>query len=538
MANRTAAALLLVGLLAAPAGGAPAAQWKLDQVQGAVFYEIFVRSFSDSDGDGIGDFKGLTAKLDYLNDGDPRTTRDLGVEGIWLMPVFPSPSYHGYDVADYEHVNPEYGTDSDFDRFLSEAHRRGIRVILDLVLNHTSDKHPWFRESAAGRTSPRRDWYVWSPEDPGWGQPWNPLGASWHPRGGAFYYGLFWSGMPDLNLRNRSVREELERIAEVWLRRGVDGFRLDATRHLIETGPGAGQSDTPETHRFLREFAACVRRTKPEALLVGENWTDAETIAEYFGGTDSIARGDELPCNFDFPVSAALLDGLRSGDARGVAAALRKAASLYPAGSLDAPFLTNHDMTRVATQLRGNAGRLRCAAGVLLTLPGVPFLYYGEEVGLRNGPGSGDEHKRTPMPWNASRGGGFTAGKPWFDFAPGRERANVAVETGDPRSLLPHYRKLIRVRKEYPAIRTGDLAVLTPEAGPTPALAFERRAGRQRMLVLHNLGDRTVTAGPYRIVGSTFRSAFLDGSVGNPARSGGAVRVKLGPYATGIWRIE
>ncbi|MCB1058058.1 MAG: alpha-amylase, partial [Acidobacteria bacterium] len=202
-------------------------QWDLDWADGAVFYEIFVRSFADSDGDGIGDFKGLTAKLDYLNDGDPATTGDLGIEGIWLMPVFASPSYHGYDTTDYDAVNPEYGTLEDFETFLAEAHRRGIRVIVDLVLNHTSAQHPWFVASASSPDSPKRDWYEWSDTDPGWTRPWGEPGApTWHEKNGAYYYGIFWSGMPDLNFRNPEVREEAKRLARQWLDRGVDGFRL------------------------------------------------------------------------------------------------------------------------------------------------------------------------------------------------------------------------------------------------------------------------------------------------------------------------
>src|SRR5512143_3600363 len=256
---------------AAPAAAAPG-QWQLDWADGGVFYEIFVRSFQDSDGNGTGDFRGLTSRLDYLNDGNPSTRNDLGVDAVWLMPIYPSPSYHGYDVTDYEHVNPDYGSEADFDSLLAGAHRRGIRVILDLVLNHSSAEHPWFQAASSDTTSRYRDWYIWSRTDPGWGQPWNPAGKSWHPGLGGYYYGIFWGGMPDLNFRNVEVRAEMERVAAYWLRRGVDGFRLDATRHLVEDGPGAGQNDTPGTHAFLREFSAAVRRVKPDAILVGENW--------------------------------------------------------------------------------------------------------------------------------------------------------------------------------------------------------------------------------------------------------------------------
>jgi glycosidase len=540
-AHRLQAALLYFGLLSAfpvsAFGPETVPQWNLDWADGAAFYEIFVRSFADSDGDGMGDLKGLTARLDYLNDGDPASTADLGVKGIWLMPIFASPSYHGYDVTDYEHVNPAYGSDADFDRFLAEAHKRGIRVIVDLVMNHTSSQHPWFQEAEDPRSS-RRDWYVWSDRDEGWGQPWNPGGTTWHPAAGAYYYGLFWSGMPDLNFRTRAVREEMKRIAEHWLKRGVDGFRLDATRHLIETGPGSGQSDTEETHAFLRELSAHVRRVKPDALLVGENWTDTITIAKYFGAADSVAHGDELPCNFNFPLASAIVEGIRSGDARAAAGVLRDATRLYPGGALDAPFLTNHDMARVATQLGKKRERLRSAAVVLLTLPGTPFLYYGEEIGLENGSGDDDRYKRTPMPWDALRGGGFTAGAPWFEFAPGKELVNVAAQAKSPGSLLSRYRGLIRVRHASPSLRAGAIEVLTPDGGPTPVLAFTRTAPTERILVAHNLGDRYVTAGPFDVGAKALTPVIRDLGVGVPSLTPEGVTVTLAPHSSGAWRIE
>jgi len=453
---------------------------------GAVFYEVFVRSFQDSDGDGKGDLKGLIARLDYLNDGDPATGTDLGVDALWLMPVFASPSYHGYDTVDYETINPDYGTNADFELLVKEAHRRGIKIIVDLVVNHTGVGHPWFTESASSPASPRRDWYVWSATDPGWGQPWNPASPTWHRKGDAYYYGVFWSGMPDLNFRSAAVREEMKRVATLWLSRGVDGFRLDATRHLVETGPGDGQSDTAETHAFLKEFAAHVRSVKPDAVLVGENWTDTGKIAPYYGSTTVVPGGDELPLNFDFPLASRIIAGARSGDAAVVADKLDEIRRAYPAGATDVPFLTNHDMRRIASELKGDPGKLRSAAAVLLTLPGTPFLYYGEEIGLRNGTTDDDESKRTPMPWDATPGGGFTTGKPWHGFAPGFETTNVAAQSGDPSSLLSHYRALIRARHASPALAVGGLEVVGREGS---VLAFLRTEGKERVLVGHNLGD-------------------------------------------------
>jgi glycosidase len=241
-----------------------------DWTRGAVCYEIFVRSFSDSNGDGIGDLNGLTAKLDYINDGKPDTQGDLGASCLWLMPVAESPSYHGYDVADYYRVEKDYGTNEDFKRFMAEAHRRGIRVLVDMVLNHASSEHLSFQTALRDTTSPYRDWYRFSPTPLGKG-PWG--GDAWHrsPAGNEYYYGVFWSGMPDLNYGSEAVREEAKRIAMFWLRdMDVDGFRLDAIPYLTEDG--ACLSGCPATHAYLREYAAHLRTVKPDAYTVGEAW--------------------------------------------------------------------------------------------------------------------------------------------------------------------------------------------------------------------------------------------------------------------------
>lgn len=514
-----------------------ASGWDHEWARGAVFYEVFVRSFQDSDGDGKGDLEGLISRLDYLNDGKPETTTDLGVDALWLMPVFESPSYHGYDTTDYEAIDPDYGTNAVFLRLLDEAHRRGIRVIVDLVVNHSGSGHPWFVSSAASPSSPYRDWYVWSPTDPGWKQPWGGSTGTWHRSGDAYYYGVFWSGMPDLNWRSPALREELRRIAALWLERGVDGFRLDATRYLVEAGAGGGQQDTPETHAALKEFAAHVRRVKPQAFVVGENWADTRVIASYYG-SPSVPGGDELPASFNFPLADRVLRAVAESDGTLVAAKLDEVAKAYPKGALDAPFLTNHDQARLATQLGRNAGRLRSAAAILLTVPGSPFLYYGEEVGIQNGTTGGDESKRTPMPWDATPGGGFTTGTPWFPFAPGRESENVAVQLADPSSLLARYRSLIRVRKEAPALAKGDLVLLSATTGVSPTLAFLRTTATETILVVHNLSDSFVSAGPFAVSGSSFERLFADPGTGDPSGPPGAVRAYLPGRGTGIWRVK
>jgi alpha-amylase len=514
-----------------PAAPTPA-QWNHEWARGAVFYEVFVRSFADSNGDGIGDLSGLISKLDYLNDGNPATTTDLGVDGIWLMPIFQSPSYHGYDTVDYETIEKDYGTNADFQRLLQEAHKRGIRVIVDFVMNHTSSEHPWFLDSASSPASAKRDWYVWSATDPGWKQPWGGNGT-WYRLNGAYYYGVFWSGMPDLNYRSPEVKAEMFRLARYWLAQGVDGYRLDATRYLVETGPGPGQADTPETHQVLKELAAVVRAVRPDAILVAENTTDTPTLAAYYGSTATIRGGDEMPMNFNFPLASAVLEGVNSGNATRVRQTLREVISAYPPGIIDAPFLTNHDQTRLATVMGNNAGKLRNSAAILLTLPGAPFLYYGEEVGLQNGPTSADESKRTPMPWNSS--GGFTTGTPWFSYAAGVAANNVASQTDDPRSLLSYYRNWIAARKHSAALMKGDI---TPLETGSQVLAFTRDSGDERVLVVHNLSDSSVSAGPLAVNGSEFETVYADPGVSDPSGGSGAWRVALPPRSSGVWRAR
>ncbi len=516
---------------------AASAGWDHEWARGAVFYEVFVRSFQDSDGDGIGDLPGLISRLDDLNDGDPATTTDLGVDALWLMPVFESPSYHGYDTTDYLKIEPDYGTNADFRRLLDEAHRRGMKVIVDLVVNHSSAQHPWFSAASSSPDSPYRAWYVWSPTDPGWKVPWGGNAGTWHRSGDAFYYGVFWSGMPDLNWRNASVRAEMRRIAALWLERGVDGFRLDATRYLVEAGAGGGQADTPETHAALKAFAAHVRRVKPQAFVVGENWADTSVIATYYGARTA-PGGDELPASFNFPLSDLVLKAVSSGNAAPVAAKLEEVGRVYPAGAIDAPFLTNHDQVRLATQLGRNAGRLRNAAAILLTLPGAPFLYYGEEVGLENGPTGGDESKRTPMPWDGTPGGGFTTGTPWFPFAPGRETANVASQRADPSSLLSRYRSLIRARASSEALRMGETVLVSRTDGVTPFLAFLRRSADETVLVVHNLSDSFQSAGPFAVPGSSFERVFADPGAADPSGASASIRIYLPGRGTGIWRVR
>jgi len=524
----------------------PRPAWRNDWARDTVFYEVFVRSFQDSDGDGVGDFKGLTARLDYL--------KELGIGGLWLMPVFASPSYHGYDTVDYEHVNPAYGTDADFDTFLKEAHKRNLRVIVDFVINHTGAQHPWFLESASSPTSPKRDWYVWRQDDPGWTQPWGGTHPTWHLENGSYFYGVFWKGIPDLNLRNPEVRAEVTRLARLWLDRGVDGLRLDAARYLIETGPDQGQCDSPETHAFWREFSEAIRVYKPEALLVGENWTETPILSTYYGDASKVRGGDELPMSFDFPLAAALVEGAKTGNAQRIADKLREIQKLYPEGALDGTFLTNHDMRRVAALLGQDEVKAKAAAALLLTLPGSPFLYYGEELGMDNVAKGDDEFKRTPMAWDGTPQGGFTQGKPWFRFAPGHEKANVAEETRDPASVLSRYRQWIHLRNQEPLLRRGAVQVLLPKSrevepgkpetgkpaepeAPGGLLIFLRTEGKATLLVAHNLTGQALASGPLPVPATGLTPVFAD--PGTKAElTGPTVHVALPAYTTGVWRLQ
>lgn len=452
---------------------------------GAVGYEVFVRSYQDSDGDGIGDLQGLRSRLDYLNDGNDQTDSDLGIDLLWLMPVFESPSYHGYDVVDYRAIEKDYGANADFKQLLDEAHARGIRVIVDLVLNHSSSQHPWFVDAAAGPESPFRSYYVWSDRFLDWQKPWGP-GTTWHKKGASWYYGLFSPSMPDLNLKSEAVRSEIKSIAEYWLNMGVDGFRLDAARYLIETGEGLGQADTEETHQFWQDFRENIAIFNPQALLVGEVWEKTSIVMPYFG----TSAQPELNMLFDFDVASGVLQSISSGQGLYFKAALCERLKLAPATAAVGSFLTNHDMTRVATELshKGEAG-LKLAAALMLTSPGVPWLYYGEEIGLPNGQGSGDEAKRLPMQWSADNAAGFTTGKPWQFPVSEAFADTVAGQTDSPTSVLSLYRKLIKLRKSSMALRFGSTEIPDGAGSAGQPLIMIRRTSGETIIVVANPTD-------------------------------------------------
>ncbi len=438
----------------------------------AVFYEVFVRSFYDTNGDGIGDFNGVTAKLDYLE--------SLGVNALWLMPIYPSPSYHGYDVTNYYNVNPDYGTMDDFERLLAEAHKRGMHVIIDLVLNHTSSQHPFFIDAMKGPSSPYYNFYIWS--DTNQGQYWHQVQGD----PGRFYFGIFAGCMPDLNYRNPAVTAEMDKVTAFWLTDvGVDGFRLDAVKHLIEEGNQI--QNTSSTHAWLKGFYQFYKAQNPNAYTVGEVGTaDASLVKTY--------EGNQVDQAFNFELASDFVGSANTGTSSAANSGLTFATQTLPDGNY-ATFLTNHDQDRVMSTLGGDVNKAKLAAFLLLTSPGTPFIYYGEEIGMQGQ--KPDPDIRKPMQWDTSANAGFTTGTPWRapnDFS----SVNVAAETSDPNSLLSTYRNLLTVRKANSALTFGQVTLLsTGNAGVYAALRSE---ANETLIVLSNLTGQPVS--DYALSGS------------------------------------
>jgi alpha-amylase len=477
--SRLTILLVLLGCASIQQRPATSAAGRTDWRRGAVCYEIFVRSFFDSDGDGIGDLNGITQKLDYINDGSPKTKRDLGARCIWLMPVAESPSYHGYDVADYYRVDAEYGTIDDFKRLIAEAHRRGIKVLVDMVLNHASSEHVAFKEALRDPTSRYREWFRWSPTKPAEKGPWGQ--EVWHksPLRDEYYYGIFWRGMPDLNYEHAAVREEAKKVATFWLTEmGVDGFRLDAIPYLVEEGGRVNGS--PGTHAFLREYAVHVKRVAPSSFTIGEVWDSVGAMLPYYP--------DQLDAHFAFELSEAIVKTVLTGSARDLYTGYLRLQRNVPAERWS-PFLRNHDQVRTLTVLGGDVERNKLAVTMLLTLPGLPFVYYGEEIGMTgNKP---DERLRTPMQWSGAPNGGFTTGKPWALLQRGWQSATVEAQEADSSSLLALHRRLIHLRDANEALGSGELIPMTTTNDGIAA--YLRRGPGASALVVHNLGSTPLT---------------------------------------------
>jgi alpha-glucosidase len=489
--------------------------------QRGVIYQIYPRSFMDGDGDGVGDLPGILARLDHLT--------WLGVDAVWLSPVHPSPmDDFGYDISDYTGVDPVFGTLDDLDRLVAAAHGRGLRVLLDWVPNHTSDRHPWFLASRASRDDPKRDWYIWRDPRPGGGPPTNWLryvGDSawrWDEDTGQYHYRVFLDSQPDLNWRNPEVQEAMFDTLRFWLARGIDGFRIDALVALVEddrlrdnpsnprSRPGEDfpymrelsvwNIDRPETRELAARMRKVVDEFGDDRVLLAELGVPLEQTVAYHGGDGG---GIQVPFNFEL-LSAAW-------DARGIAGYVDRYLAALPAGAWPNWVLGNHDTPRVASRL--GPAQARVAAMLLLTLPGTPILYQGDELGLedvpipaeqtldpiaRLVPGRGRDPERTPMPWDAGPGAGFTSGRPWLPLGEGNLARSVAAQRDDPASMLTLHRRLLRLRRQAPALVGGGYE---PVEADGDVLAYGRAGEGGRYLVALNLGPepaRLTVPGPER----------------------------------------
>jgi len=443
---------------------------------GGVTYEIFIQSFCDSNGDGIGDMKGLISKLDYV--------QDLGAEAIWLMPVHPSPTYHKYDIVDYYKIHPDYGTLADFKSLVEEAHKRNIKVIMDLVLNHTSSEHHWFKESKKGKENPYRNYYIWADLDTAKkiGETKEATGDSdnlhlWNEAAGneERYFGFFWHSMPDLNFDEPLVRQELFKIGKYWLSEiGVDGFRLDAARHIYP------EDRINDSVAWWEEFRKEMQEVKPDVFLVGEVWGEAKDVAPFLKGLHSI---------FNFDQCFALQNMLKTENKTGFLNTLFKTYKHYDKASpkyYDGIFTTNHDQDRIFSELEGHLAKGKLAASILLTLPGAPFIYYGEELGMLGV--KPDEQIREPFPW----GDDVIGQTNWQEvkFNTPEKVPPLSEQMQNPNSLYHHYKRLITLRNNSIALREGKIEAFKTKQ--KALLAYKRTTPLGTVLTLHNLGKKTI----------------------------------------------
>jgi len=485
----------------------------------AVFYEVNVRAFSDSNGDGHGDLRGLTQKLDYI--------QELGIDCIWLQPIYPSPlNDDGYDIADFYSINPEFGTLEDLKTLLREAHARNIRVIADLVLNHSSDQHPWFQEARKDRQSPYRDYYVWSDTDQRYKEAriifldTEPSNWTWDEVAGQYYWHRFYASQPDLNYDNPAVQEEMIRVMKHWLDIGVDGFRADAVPYLYER-EGTNCENLPETHAYLKRMRRFLDEHYPDRILLCEANQWPQDVREYFGD------GDEFHMGFHFPVMPRIFMSLKRGDIEPLVWILNQTPPI-PENCQWCTFLRNHDeltlemvteeerqwmweqyapeprmrlnlgiRRRLAPLLDNDRRKNELANSLLFTLPGSPIIYYGDEIGMGDNIWLKDRNGvRTPMQWNDGPNGGFSTAPAEVLYNPviseppySPEYVNVASARTDPGSLWNVIKKMIRVRKAHLAFGLGDFR--WAEAGTSAVAAYLRSYQGENILCLNNLSDQT-----------------------------------------------
>ncbi len=530
--------------------------------QDAVFYEVYPRSFADSNGDGIGDLKGIESKLDYLS--------QLGVDAIWITPCYPSPQVDfGYDVSDYENIDPMYGTLADFDHLVEAAKKHHIRIIMDFVINHTSDRHPWFLDSKSSRSSAHRDWYIWR-DGKADGQPPNNWisgfgGSAWKfdPTTGQYYYHYFATAQPDLNWRNPAVEKAMFDVTRFWYKHGVSGFRLDAVDLLFEDPklrdnpilPGKDEmgdpnmlnkynDKLPENHDVLRRLRGVADES--DAVLVGETYTDsAAELKEYYG-----AHNDEIQLPMDFMFCT--VDKLS-------APAFRKQIALAEStGGWPVYVIGNHDMARSYVRYgdgKHNDQIAKLMAAMYLTLRGTPVMYYGEEIGMENNDPQrkedvrdpmgvtgwpkykGRDGERTPMQWDGSANAGFTTGTPWLPVPASAKTHNVATESNDPNSILQFYRQLLLLHHQNQALVDGDYVALNQD--DPNVLAYLRRYEDQAVLVVLNMSAATQHMS-FNLSGEGFSFAKAKTllTTSAPARSGRLDQIALEPFAVYIAQVS
>lgn len=497
--------------------------------QKATIYQIYIRSFQDSNGDGIGDLAGILSRVPYL--------KNLGVDAIWITPFYPSPmADFGYDVSDYCNVDPQFGSLQDFDRLRDALHAQGMKILLDIVPNHTSNQHPWFKEAISSKQSKKRDWYLWHDPAPDGGVPnnWWSLsgGPAWQfdAASGQYYMHSFLAEQPDLNWRNRDVRHAFYNVMRFWLDRGVDGFRVDVIGGLMkdphftddpvnedykETDPdflrlkAINSSNRPEVMEVITEMRSVLADYRGDRVLIGELYHPIENLVFYYGKQ---GEGVHLPFNFNLMWV--------DWKARPVMDLVSRFEGLLPEGAWPNWVLGNHDQPRVATRLGAEQARL--AMMLILTLRGTPTLYQGEELGLENadipadeiqdlfakaGKGQGRDGERTPMPWDQSLHFGFSTHKPWLRLGADSARRTVAVQEQDRNSMLHMTRALLQLRKKEQALSLGDW---TPLYADDQVMAYERALGQTRIFVVLNLSGKKAEAAPLPSPARCVLSTHLD----------------------------
>jgi maltose alpha-D-glucosyltransferase / alpha-amylase len=524
----------------------------------AIFYEVYVRAFYDSDGDGHGDLRGLIHKLDYL--------QELGVDCIWLLPIYPSPlKDDGYDIADYYNILDTYGSVQDFKDLLDEAHARGMRVIADLVLNHTSDQNPWFQASRSGRDSPYRDYYVWSDTDQKYKDAriifldTESSNWTWDEQAGQYFWHRFYSSQPDLNYDNPAVRQEMLNVARHWLDMGIDGFRADAVPYLIER-EGTNCENLPETHEYLKELRSFIDQNYPGKVLLCEANQWPEDVRPYFGD------GDEFHIAFHFPVMPRIFMALRKEDKTPLVWIFDRTPPI-PEECQWVSFLRNHDeltlemvteeerqwmwqeyaplarmrlnlgiRRRLAPLLDNDQRKIELANSLLFTAPGSPIIYYGDEIGMGDNIYLPDRNGvRTPMQWSNEPNAGFSTAQPDMLYAPlilehpfGAQWVNVADQRADPSSLWHTLQRMIAARKAHPTFGWGDFT--WQETGSPAVVAYWRNHLTERLLILNNLSSRaqSLIIELHTGEGSEFTD-ILAGDKTLPPH-GGKLEVTLQPY--------